>query len=140
MKTIHLDRPKKTRQVASCDSQDNSQKPFPNNSSPNAQKTSLNKTSLNSRYGAPNQKICCCYVNNTAQFQIVRMADPEGTTIGTTSSGLVERTVPPYASILFEANSQDRLEVHTGHLMSSIHSDTIACYQLAHPNLSAYPS
>ncbi len=70
----------------------------------------------------PSQQVCCCYVNRTAQFQIIRIA--------TMAGDFIERTVLPHAKVLFEANSHDRLEVHTGNLITSICSDTIPCHQL----------
>jgi hypothetical protein len=82
--------------------------------------------------GAPHSKIRCCYINSTAQFQIIRIAVTD-IAIGKTH-GLVERTVLPYSSVLFEAHSHDYLEVHTGQFMSAIHSDTIPCCRLVHPS------
>jgi hypothetical protein len=147
MKTIQLARQKQNSQDTSRNPQNNAQNSAQNNAQNNSSQNNLPKPLYNSPSGDPqrpsqnrrfwsaNQKICCCYVNNTARFQIVRIADTEATRTATsTTSGLVERTVLPYASILFEANLQDHLEVHTGNLMTSIHSDTIPCYQLAHPN------
>lgn len=69
-------------------------------------------------------RIQCRYINNTGQFQIVRVAN--------VSSSFLERTVMPYSRIVFEANQEDYLEVHSGNPISSILSDKIPCHRLAY--------
>lgn len=68
-------------------------------------------------------RIRCCYINHTAQLQIVRIAN--------ITSNFFERAVMPYAKIFFEAHQKDHLEIHTGNLISSILSDKIPCHRLA---------
>jgi len=46
------------------------------------------------------------------------------------ASEFLERTVLPYAKVLFEANSHDQLQIHTGNFITSVLSDTIPCHQL----------
>ncbi len=117
MKTLQLAQPKETSHKATALAlQASSQKTSQNSCGDNSEKNYKNR-----QYRAPNHKIFCCYVNSTAQFQIIRVT--------TAASGLIERTVPPYARVLFEADWRDHLEVHTGNLMSAIHSDTIPCHQ-----------
>ncbi len=137
MKTIQLARPKETSQAISRAPQQNTQKPLhtsPHNdayTNPHPKPHTSTHTGHKSQQSpASNTKICCCYINNTAQFQIIRVAHLER---DHESSGIIERTVPPHTRILFEANSCDRLEIHTGHLMTAIHSDSIPCDQLAYP-------
>ena len=74
---------------------------------------------------APDTKVFCCYVNHSAQFQIIRIAGA--------AHEFLERTVLPYAQVFFEAYSCDRLEVHTGNPITSIFTDTIPCHQLVYP-------
>ena len=112
MDIIQLNRPARLSSVAALQ---------PLNQPPNR---SLNQAQ-NLHVLIPSQKVCCCYVNHTAQFQIVRVA--------TVSGDFIERTVLPHTKVLFEANLHDRLEVHTGNLITSILSDTIPCSQLIQP-------
>jgi hypothetical protein len=144
MNTIQIDRLTQTNELATelaSESARASASKSANEATARTSQNSLHKTPQNSSpkklypvgSSTVNPKICCCYVNNTAQFQIIRLAttlsDPSS---GLPSSGLIERTVLPYTSLLFEASSHDYLEVHTGNLMSAIHSDTIPCRQLAY--------
>ncbi|MBE9135680.1 DUF1830 domain-containing protein [Nodosilinea sp. LEGE 07088] len=69
-------------------------------------------------------RIQCCYINRTAQFQIVR--------ISSASSDFLERAVLPRTRLLFEADLDDYLEIHTGNPICSILSDKIPCHRLAH--------
>ncbi|ESA32414.1 hypothetical protein N836_26175 [Leptolyngbya sp. Heron Island J] len=69
-------------------------------------------------------QVQCCYLNNTAQFQIVRIAN--------TANGFFERTVMPHSKIVFEAHPDDHLEIHTGNPINSILSDKIPCHRLAY--------
>lgn len=70
------------------------------------------------------QRIRCCYANQTAQFQIVRINNP--------TSAYLERAVVPYGKILFESGLHDSLEIHTGHSITAIVSDKIPCHQLVY--------
>lgn len=69
-------------------------------------------------------RIQCCYINRTDQFQIIRISSP--------SSNFFEKAVPPHARIIFEAGADDYLEIHTGNPICSILSDKIPCHRLAH--------
>jgi hypothetical protein len=71
----------------------------------------------------PTHKILCCYINQTSQFQIVRISN--------IPYWFFERTVTPKSEILFEAWSEAQLEIHTGMITSSILSDSISCERLA---------
>lgn len=87
--------------------------------------SALQRQELNfaiSRRAISKRQICCCYTNHTTRFQIIR--------IPTIAGDFIERTVFPLAQVSFEANPLDRLEVHTGSPITSIHSDTIPCYRL----------
>lgn len=115
MNTIQLNRPAQLDSVVATRSQNPLQNP------PQNPPISVPSQPVSSQ-PVPSQQVCCCYVNRTAQFQIIRIA--------TMAGDFIERTVLPHAKILFEANSHDRLEVHTGNLITSILSDTIPCHQL----------
>ncbi len=71
-------------------------------------------------------RIQCCYINSTAQFQIVRIV----------TSRFLERVVMPQATFIFEAHRDDHLEIHTGNPISSILSDKIPCHCLAYEEKS----
>lgn len=68
-------------------------------------------------------KVCCRYSNPTDQFQIIRMTHRP--------SCFFERAVLPRATVCFEADPQDVLEVHTGVIVGAILSDRIPCDRLA---------
>lgn len=68
--------------------------------------------------------IQCCYINSTAQFQIVRVVN--------IASTFLERAVMPYTRFIFEADYNDYLEIHTGTPVSAILSDKIPCQHLAY--------
>jgi hypothetical protein len=68
-------------------------------------------------------RIQCCYINRTAQFQIIRISN--------TSSTFFEKTVLPHTRIIFEAAPDDYLEIHIGNPICSILSDKIPCHRLA---------
>mgnify|MGYP001804685969 CR=1 FL=1 len=72
----------------------------------------------------PLNQIQCCYINSTTQFQIVRVVN--------IASTFLERTVMPHTRLIFEADHNDHLEVHTGTLVSSILSDKIPCQHLVY--------
>ncbi|EKU96357.1 protein of unknown function DUF1830 [Leptolyngbya sp. PCC 7375] len=75
------------------------------------------------QYSPKNNRIQCCYINHTAQFQIVRITN--------ITNDFFERVVMPHARVIFEAHQEDHLEIHTGNLISSILSDKIPCHHLA---------
>ena len=76
------------------------------------------------QYSEQTSQIQCCYINSTAQFQIVRVVN--------IASTFLERAVMPHTKFIFEANYNDYLEVHTGTLVSAILSDKIPCQHLAY--------
>ncbi|NEP10367.1 MAG: DUF1830 domain-containing protein [Symploca sp. SIO2C1] len=67
-------------------------------------------------------QIPCCYVNATRQIQIARIANVPG--------WYFERVVFPGEPLLFEANPEAQLEVHTAKAPSAILSDRIPCNRL----------
>ncbi|MGD1948718.1 MAG: DUF1830 domain-containing protein [Leptolyngbyaceae cyanobacterium] len=89
------------------------------------QKKQLNSTALKSscqRQLQFNNRIQCCYVNTSTRFQIIRVAN--------VSSSFLERTVMPQTRLIFEADRDDHLEIHTGSPISAILSDKIPCHRL----------
>ena len=70
-----------------------------------------------------NNKILCCYVNATSQIQIARVTN--------IPNWYFERVVFPGQRLVFEANPEAILEIHTGMMASAILSDTIPCLKLA---------
>ena len=69
-----------------------------------------------------NNAILCCYVNATSQIQIARITN--------ISNWYFERVVFPGQRLVFEANNEAILEIHTGMMASAILSDTIPCEKL----------
>jgi hypothetical protein len=69
-----------------------------------------------------NNAILCCYVNATSQIQIARITN--------ISNWYFERVVFPGQRLVFEANIEAILEIHTGMMASAILSDTIPCEKL----------
>lgn len=74
-------------------------------------------------YGTRNQRVRCCYTNQTSGFQIIRIVN--------LPSYFLERVVCPGKQLFFEASLDSQLEVHSGILVSAVLSDTIPCYRLA---------
>lgn len=70
-----------------------------------------------------NKHILCCYVNATSQIQIARITN--------IPNWYFERVVFPGQRLVFEAEPQAILEIHTGMMASAILSDTIPCSRLA---------
>ena len=70
-----------------------------------------------------NGYILCCYVNATSQIQVARITN--------ISNWYFERVVFPGQRLVFEAQPQAILEIHSGMMASSILSDTIPCQRLA---------
>lgn len=77
-------------------------------------------------------KILCRYVNQTFQFQIIRISN--------IPHWFFERTVIPGSFVLFEAFREAQLEIHTSTIVNSILSDMIPCGKLAQINNSSIPS
>ncbi|MEM7064674.1 MAG: DUF1830 domain-containing protein [Cyanobacteria bacterium P01_B01_bin.77] len=75
-------------------------------------------------YTSQVDQIQCCYINSTTQFQIVRVVN--------IANIFLERTVMPNTKLVFEADQNDYLEIHTGTPVSSILSDKILCQHLAY--------
>ena len=69
-----------------------------------------------------NNAVLCCYVNATSQIQIARITN--------IPNWYFERVVFPGQRLVFEANIEAILEIHTGMMASAILSDTIPCQKL----------
>lgn len=69
-----------------------------------------------------NNAVLCCYVNATSQIQIARITN--------IPNWYFERVVFPGQRLVFEANVEAILEIHTGMMASAILSDTIPCKKL----------
>lgn len=70
-----------------------------------------------------NVSILCCYINATSQIQVARITN--------ISNWYFERVVFPGQRLVFEANPNGILEIHSGMMASAILSDTIPCQRLA---------
>ena len=70
-----------------------------------------------------NSHILCCYVNATSQIQVARITN--------IPNWYFERVVFPGQRLVFEAEPQAILEIHSGMMASAILSDTIPCAKLA---------
>jgi Domain of unknown function (DUF1830) len=77
----------------------------------------------------PNDRMLCCYVNDSSSIQIARITD--------VPNWYFERVVFPTQRLVFEAVSSAHLEIHTGMMASSILSDTIPCVELAMLDIAA---
>ncbi|MEL6440766.1 MAG: DUF1830 domain-containing protein [Cyanobacteria bacterium J06621_8] len=77
---------------------------------------------LSSLAPSRSSSILCCYVNSTAQVEIVRITN--------ISHWYFERVVFPGQRILFKAPATARLEINTGMSISSIRTETIDCQHL----------
>lgn len=66
--------------------------------------------------------IVCCYVNATSKIQVVRITN--------IPNWYFERVVFPGQRLVFEAEPDATLEIHSGLMASSILSDTIPCTRL----------
>lgn len=66
--------------------------------------------------------ILCCYVNATSQIQVARITN--------IPNWYFERVVFPGQRLVFEANPEAILEIHSGMMASAILSDTIPCQKL----------
>ncbi|QUY45482.1 DUF1830 domain-containing protein [Acaryochloris marina] len=65
---------------------------------------------------------CCCYVNQTAHFQVLRIVN--------IPYFYFERAVFPGQQLLFETPPTAQIEVYTGSPMSAMLSDRFPCTQL----------
>ncbi|MGL5793126.1 MAG: DUF1830 domain-containing protein [Waterburya sp.] len=70
-----------------------------------------------------NSSILCCYVNATSQIQIARITN--------VPNWYFERVVFPGQRLVFEADPNAIVEIHSGMMASAILSDTIPCQRLA---------
>ena len=77
---------------------------------------------LDSLPSGNNNAVLCCYVNATSQIQIARITN--------IPNWYFERVVFPGQRLVFEANVEAILEIHTGMMASAILSDTIPCEKL----------
>ena len=68
------------------------------------------------------QKILCRYTNPSSRIQIIKITN--------IPNSFFERAVMPHESVLFEADKEARLEIHTSEMMSTILSDVVPCAQL----------
>ncbi|QUY45556.1 DUF1830 domain-containing protein [Acaryochloris marina] len=75
------------------------------------------------------QGLRCRYANQTSNFQIIRIVE--------LPNFFFERVVCPGQQLVFEANLDSQLEVHSGSLISSVLSDTIPCCRLALERIKA---
>ena len=66
--------------------------------------------------------VLCCYVNSSSKIQVVRVTN--------ISNWYFERVVFPGQRLMFEANIEGQLEIHSGSMASSILEDTIPCARL----------
>lgn len=71
---------------------------------------------------AHSSQILCYYVNATSQIQIARITN--------IPNWYFERVVFPGQRLLFEAQLDAQLEIHTGMMVSAILSDKIPCARL----------
>jgi hypothetical protein len=69
------------------------------------------------------ETILCCYVNNTSQIQIGRIAN--------VASHYLERVIFPGQRLLFEAPPQAELEIYTNSFSSALLSQKIRCESIA---------
>ncbi|MEM7590485.1 MAG: DUF1830 domain-containing protein [Cyanobacteria bacterium P01_A01_bin.83] len=80
---------------------------------------------LSSLASSTSNFVLCCYVNATAQVEIVRITN--------VAHWYFERVVFPGKRLLFKAPITAKLEIHTGMSISSIKSETIDCQTLQLP-------
>ncbi|MEM7759118.1 MAG: DUF1830 domain-containing protein [Cyanobacteria bacterium P01_A01_bin.40] len=70
-----------------------------------------------------NEHILCCYVNATSRIQVARITN--------IPNWYFERVVFPGQRLVFEAEPNATLEIHSGMMASAILSDTIPCSKLS---------
>ncbi|MBX2862771.1 MAG: DUF1830 domain-containing protein [Leptolyngbyaceae cyanobacterium MAG.088] len=66
--------------------------------------------------------VLCCYMNSSSKIQVARITN--------ISNWYFERVVFPGQRLLFEANIESLLEIHSGSMASSILEDRIPCSRL----------
>ncbi|WP_071777050.1 DUF1830 domain-containing protein [Synechococcus sp. PCC 7335] len=69
------------------------------------------------------QQILCHYLNETGQFQIIRIVNIPNL--------FFERAIPPHQSLLFETPSEAELEIYTGYVPGALLSRRLPCKSLA---------
>lgn len=67
-------------------------------------------------------RILCCYINATDLVQVARLASEQ--------DDWFERVVFPGQRLLFEAQPEELLEIHTGKMANAILTDKISCDRL----------
>ena len=76
-------------------------------------------------------RLTCCYTNRSGQIQIIRITN--------IANWYFERVVFPAQRLLFEANSDAVLEIHTGMMASAILSDRLPCRELQVEDSPTFP-
>ena len=84
------------------------------------------------RLEAQLNQLTCIYRNESEFMQIIRIAQP--------NIAFFERAVLPNQCVQFSASIDALLEICEGVMPSSIHADTIPCYQLAISDINISPS
>ncbi|MBD2175797.1 DUF1830 domain-containing protein [Pseudanabaena sp. FACHB-1998] len=85
----------------------------------NIQARKLNQQGLESQLN----RLTCIYRNESNYIQIIRISDHTGS--------FLERAVMSNQCLQFDAQGDALLEVHERSMFSTLHCDTIPCYQLA---------
>lgn len=68
------------------------------------------------------ERILCCYINATDRIQVARLASEQ--------DDWFERVVFPGQRLLFEAQPEEQLEIHTSQMADDILTDRIRCDRL----------
>lgn len=77
-------------------------------------------------------RLTCCYTNRSGQIQIIRITN--------IANWYFERVVFPAQRLLFEANPDAVLEIHTGMMASAILSDRLPCRELQVEDSPTFPA
>ena len=77
---------------------------------------------MNNPTSSSTQNALCCYTNVTSKIQVARITN--------IPNWYFERVVFPGQKLIFEADPEAKLEIHSGMMASSILSDTIPCRKL----------
>ncbi len=67
-------------------------------------------------------RILCCYINATDRIQVARLASEQ--------DDWFERVVFPGQRLLFEAQPEEQLEIHTSKMADDVLTDKIRCDRL----------
>ncbi len=94
----------------------------------NVQSRKINPESLEAQLN----QLICIYRNESDFIQIIRISQP--------NIAFFEKAVLPNQCIQFSASVDALLEVSEGGMPSSIHADTIPCYQLAISDININPN